>query len=358
MMRKIRQLLVLAALLPLAGVAGQPPIPAQRLPDLPRPISNNAATALATEDGVALFSFLGLESGKQWRDTSAAAFMLAAGASSWRELPDVPGGEGRLASSAAAVGGRIYVFGGYTVAADGSEISTPFVHAFDPRSGKYLARKPIPVPVDDTVALVSGNRFVYLVSGWHDNGNINLVQFYDTVDDRWSQATPYPGQPVFGHAGGIAGTTIVICDGVAIEVSETARRRFTPSAECYRGEIDGADRRRIEWFRLAPHPGAARYRMAATGVPGSGGWVVFAGGTDNPYNYDGIGYDGQPAEPDSDIFGYSIAARTWRRLGRLEVATMDHRALLAVDNRFVVVGGMRSGQRVSDTVLAFQVELP
>ena len=39
----------------------------------------------------------------------------------WREAAPVPGGVGRLAATAVAVGELAYVFGGYTVAEDGSE---------------------------------------------------------------------------------------------------------------------------------------------------------------------------------------------------------------------------------------------
>ncbi len=358
MMPNLPLSLLLAVLAPFAVVAGPDTVTTRPLPDLPRAISNNAVAALISDAGTTYFSFLGLETGKQWSDASAAAFALAPDASAWLELPEVPGGEGRLAASAVAVAGQVYIFGGYTVAEDGSEKSVPHVHAFDPGRGQYRARQPMPVPVDDSVAVAHRDRFIYLVSGWHDHGNVNLVQLYDTVTDSWSQATPYPGTPVFGHGGGVAGNTLVICDGVAIRVAKRERRRYASSTECYRGEIDLRDPRKIDWFRLAAHPGPGRYRMAATGVADDGGWVIFAGGSDNPYNYNGIGYDGRPADPLATVIGYSLARGEWRQLGRLDTATMDHRALVAARGRFAVIGGMRENQRVSATALTFQLELP
>jgi len=358
MIRIFWQFLLLAAFAPIAIAAEPGTVTTRPLPDLPRPISNNAVAAIASGAGVTLFSFLGLESGKRWSDTSSAAFALGPEAAAWVELPPVPGSEGRLAASAVAVAERVYIFGGYTVAEDGSEKSTPNVHAFDPDKRTYIAREPMPIPVDDSLAVVYGERLIYLVSGWHDHGNVNLVQLYDTVADSWSQATPYPGAPVFGHAGGIVGNTLVVCDGVAIHISATELRRYQSSAECYRGEIDPQDPRRIDWYGLASHPGVARYRMAAAGMSSDGGWVIFAGGSDNPYNYNGTGYDGRPANPVPTIFGYSLALREWRELGQLDKATMDHRALVVAGTGFVLIGGMRENQQVSASALSFGLVLP
>lgn len=81
--------------------------------------------------------------------------------------------------------GQVYIFGGYTVAADHSEHSIASVHRLDPADNTYTELTPMPVPVDDTLALVYRDRYVYLVSGWHETGNVNLVQLYDTETDIW-----------------------------------------------------------------------------------------------------------------------------------------------------------------------------
>ena len=51
------------------------------------------------------------------------------------------------------------------------------------------------MPVEDAVLLVYLDRYIYLVSGWHDLGNVNLVQVLDTANGTWQQATPWPGAP-------------------------------------------------------------------------------------------------------------------------------------------------------------------
>ena len=42
----------------------------------------------------------------------------------------------------------MFVFGGYTVAEDGSERSLPHVDVYDPRSGRWSRGAPMPIPVE------------------------------------------------------------------------------------------------------------------------------------------------------------------------------------------------------------------
>jgi hypothetical protein len=258
----------------------------------------------------------------------------------------VPGSGGRLAGTAVGLPDSVILFGGYTVAEDDSEVSVPRVQRLDLEARTWSELAPMPVPVDDSVSLRYGDRYVYLVSGWHDSGNVNLVQVYDLAEDRWFQATPWPGPPLFGHAGGIVDETLVVCDGVGIESRLRERRRFVAIAACYIGRIDPENPARIDWRRLPHHGGPPLYRMAATGSAARR-QVVFAGGSDNPYNYSGIGYNGEPSEPSDRVFAWDLDAEAWHELGRLAKPTMDHRGLLESDGGFVVVGGMGAGQAVS-----------
>jgi len=63
----------------------------------------------------------------------------------------------------------------------------------------------------------------------------------------------------------------------------------------------------INWTRLPQLPGKGLYRMAATGVP-TRNLVLFAGGSDNAYNYNGIGYNKIPSAPSQHVWAYDIAA--------------------------------------------------
>ena len=159
--------------------------PAQEPLQLPIAVANNAVAGLEIDGAPHVFSFSGLGVGKTHSDITSAAFSVDLRAGTVTRLADVPGGRGRLASIAVGLYDRIFIFGGYTVAEDGSEVSTPEVYAFNPFDGSYQRRADMPTPVDDTVAFAYANRYIYLVSGWHNDGNVTNVQVFDTWEDRW-----------------------------------------------------------------------------------------------------------------------------------------------------------------------------
>ncbi len=325
------------------------------LAPLPGPVTNNAVASVKAGRREYIVSFNGLGEGKAHSDALASTFVYDSRSKRWQEAAPVPGGVGRLASVAASAGKFVYVFGGYTVDADGAEVSTPWTHAFNPRTREFEERAAMPIPVDDAVAVTFADRFIYLISGWHDLGNVNLVQRYDTETDAWDQATPTPGPAVFGHAGGIVGNTVVYCDGVAIEAHDDRGRDFVAVPDCYLGIIGDEDGRRIDWRTVRYHPGLPRYRMAAAGIPAANG-VLFIGGSENPYNYDGIGYNGEPSEPSAGALLFDIDEQNWRVIDVEGSATMDHRGLAAFKGQWITVGGMLAEQRVSDRVVSYRLK--
>jgi hypothetical protein len=127
------------------------------------------------------------------------------------------------------------------------------------------------------------------------------------------------------------------------------------SDECFLGIIDEEDKRRIDWRRLEPHPGLPRYRMAAAGIDSLNA-VLFIGGSENPYNYDGIGYDGEPSEPAADALLLDLSTLSWRVLPLSAPPTMDHRGLVPFDDRWLIVGGMLASQEVTGQVVGYMVE--
>ena len=324
--------------------------------ELPEPVSNNAVAGVTIDGTHHFFSFMGLKPGKTYKDITLQSYHMKLNEQKWERIPPVPGQKGRLAGTAVGAGKYIYVFGGYTVAEDHSEKSIPDVDRYNPKTQKYKAMAPMPVPVDDAVSLLYKKRYIYLISGWHDIGNVDLVQVYDIEENRWFRATPYPGTPVFGHAGGIVNRTLIIADGVkkVWENKNKNKYSFKMSKETYKGVIDADDTSVIHWEEIPKHPGKARYRMAAAGSKRTG-MVVFAGGSETPYNYNGIGYNGQPSKPTRDIFAWNVAADRWQHIGQMQVATMDHRGLLEADEQFFILGGMQKKQQVSNEVIAFEL---
>ena len=85
--------------------------------------------------------------------------------------------------------------------------------------------------------------------------------------------------------------------------------------------------------------------------------IYFSGGTDNPYNYDGIGYDGRPSEPSPVTFAWSLRTSKWEVITEnTPDPTMDHRGLLVTPAGLVIIGGMEKGQQVTSRVTVIPKE--
>lgn len=321
---------------------------------LPHPVTNNAVAQVKVDNHWYLLSFSGLGANKDHQDVHNHLYVFDVTNNQWQRKSPVPIAQpinqltGRLASVATAINELAYVFGGYTVAKDHSEVSIPDVYAYDVIKDQYRALASMPVPVDDSIALVYENRYIYLISGWHNDGNVNLVQLYDSQTNQWQQASPFPGKAVFGQAGGIIGNKLLVCDGVRVDVHLNKRRSYEAEAACYRGEINPNNPSRISWFKVQHPTGISRYRMAATGLinpVSQAKEIIFVGGSHNPYNYNGIGYNGKPSEPSNEIWYYNLDTNNWK-ISKTETATMDHRGLLVIDAKLLTIGGMTKNQQV------------
>ncbi len=362
-MNKLTAILLL--LLPLVTSANTLLLP---LPNLPEPVTNNAIALATSEGDDYLFSFMGLSSSKDYQaiHNKAWMFKLSDPKAQWQTLPNVPHIEtlpGRLASIAIGVKDSVYIFGGYTVSKDHHEVSTSDNYRYALKDNTYTRIADMPVAVDDTAAFSYQDRYIYLFGGWHQHGNVNLVQVYDSQTNTWSQATPIPAPAVFGQAVAAVGQELVLCDGVTVQARENQARTFTASAVCLYGKIKADDHLKIDWQAL-PHyslssslqetskaqPPVAHYRMAATG-DSKNQRLIFMAGSDNPYNYNGIGYNGQPSEPSNKLYRFDLKNHSWLSTIEAEQKSMDHRGLILYQNNLLRVGGMLEQQRVSDAVL-------
>ena len=339
-MRFLRQLLIAIIFTSASYIAF-----AMQLPSLPEGVANNAVVQVSNQDGEYLISFMGLGPQKTYKDVHNKVWALKLGSQQWQQKSSVPSSlplKGRLASIAASIGDKAYIFGGYTVAEDHQEISSPDSFKYDVLTDTYQKIAPMPVAVDDSDALVYQQRYIYLISGWHNAGNVNLVQVYDSKTDTWLQGSPFLGTPVFGQAAAISGNTIVVCDGVIVKPNLLARRSYAPTAQCLKGVISKNSPATIDW-QLIKHPtGKGRYRMAATAV---GDNMYFIGGSHNPYNYNGIGYNKVPSQASNEIWIFNSKTNAWQLESSL-ARTMDHRGLLYWQKSLITIGGMNSQQQV------------
>lgn len=334
---------------------------AAHAPALPTPISNNAVASVIRPDGSwSVLSFMGITDPSDVSTITPAAYRLDSGARSWRRVQDVPldDGRARIGASAVTVRGSVYLIGGYSVLEDGTEVTEPRLFRYELEDDRYVELSPAPVEVDDTLAGVYADRYIVLVSGWHGPAHDNVpdVQVYDTTNDTWRSATPLPGRPLFGHAGGISGRTILVMDGVA-----RGAEGFEMSDAVYVGTIDPLDPTRIAWERLEPHPGEPTYRAAGATTSTNEGEIVVLGGSGRAYNISGTGYDGEACTPLEQVLVFDPQSRRTRRQGAPAGwrASMDHRGLAPIgDGRWMVVGGMHAPGAASDRAQIVRLNSP
>jgi hypothetical protein len=229
--------------------------------------------------------------------------------------------------------------GGFVVDKQGLELTVPDVNVYEPGARRWSRGKDIPVPVDSAVVGSARDHLVYLIGGRSANGPVNNVQIYDLEKDTWTQATPFPGTPAFGMSGGLAEDKIVIIDGA--KPGPNGGPRYVAADECWFGKIDRKDPAKIEWSKLPPHPGMARYGIASGGAGTRDRTIFFSGGTTTPHDYKGNPYDGNPSEVSSLTFAYDLRTNRWETVSENTTdPRADSRGLLETPIGPVILGGL------------------
>src|SRR5262245_25868752 len=340
-MRKML-LLIAALVLPIVCATAAD----EQLEPLPAATSNNAVVGLKVSGQYLVYSMTGMGAQKNWSAVTNAAYALNVKYNKWTAIKPVPG-SGRLGAVAVGVKEQIFLLGGYVPDSSGAQAIIPDVAIYEPLALRWYRGAELPVAVRDAVAGEYKDRYIYVVGGFTKTGPTNQVQLYDTLTDKWSAATASPGTAVFGHAGGIVNDSIVYIGGA---VKTSGKPAFAISDEAWIGKIDHKDPKKIEWSKLPQPPSTARYRIGG-GASDKDQRVYFAGGTNKVYEFDGIGLDGQPAEPSAVTFAYNLKTNAWETLSEKSAhATMDHHALAVTSDDLIVVGGMAAGQKVVGTV--------
>lgn len=348
---------MIGLLLPAAALAqthGAAPTNAEwrRLPAYPIPITNNAVASLCN-DGCTIYSFMGMTDPKSPASVTAKSYRLREGAGEkWQRIKPAPllDGRAKIAASAIACGGSVYLIGGYTVH-HGEEVTEKRFFRYDAQADDYMELAPVPIEVDDTVVACHQEKRIYLISGWHGptHKNTSVVQVYDIAENEWKQATPIPAEGRFGHVGGIAGDQLLTIDGCLDS------KGFPLKSDMFVGTISPGDPTEITWKQLARRDDAPPvYRAAGGSGPSLGGWILVSGGTANAYNFNGTGYDGEPSMPVGTTYavrakdGAFLEVRPARE--KRIPGTMDHRGLVRFGELWVTVGGMTGPGRATRAV--------
>ncbi|MEO1261514.1 MAG: T9SS type A sorting domain-containing protein [Bacteroidota bacterium] len=323
------------------------------LSSMPEKVSNNAVIAAEVNGKPYVYSFCGIDSTKTWSGIHLKAWRYDVEADQWESLPDVPDPNGgKIAASANLVNGKIYLVGGYHVAANLSETSSDKVHVFDPSTNSWLPdAAPIPVAIDDQVQAVWRDSLIFVVTGWSNTTNVADVQVFNPATNEWSAGTSVPNQndyKVFGGAGVVIDDTIYYAGGARFGINFPATTVFR------KGIINPDNPLEIEWSKetLATARG---YRMAAVVHDRKGVWL---GGSDVTYNFNGIAYNGSGGVSPLDritVFDPSINS-LFQNFGRMP-AVMDLRGAAQVnENEVIIAGGMALGQQVTNQVWSIQLD--
>jgi hypothetical protein len=339
-----------------------------RLPDLPAPVANNAVTSVLHDEGTTtIYSFMGITNPNSTATITSAAYkIIIPSDDAWTRIADVPQwkGHARIAANALTIAGRVYLLGGYTVNSDHTETTDPRLLRYEQDTDSWIELSRPPVEVDDTVALVYHDRYIILCSGWHGPSlnNTLAVQVYDTTADTWTRLNDMPGPAtgLFGHAGGISADTILIADGT------TTNGGYHISDKVLLGQITTNEQGtpiNIQWNTAPGHPGKPMYRAAGASIDAGDGIIMLVGGTDNPYNIDGNGYDGNPSHPNAQVLFYINSAQEWVVVPSAgdHTQTMDHRALVPIGNdgaSWAIVGGMTSPGEATSRAQLLRITLP
>jgi N-acetylneuraminic acid mutarotase len=164
----------------------------------------------------------------------------------WVALPSLP--DPRQEIGVAELQGKIYVVGGLP--------STTRVQEYDPATGTWRFRAPLPASVDHPAAASAGGR-LYILGGYVNGADVATVYSYDPAADQWTSKAPMPtarGAP----AAAVIGGKIYVVGG------SSATQR----------DLEAFDPEMNSWSRLAPMP-TGRNHLAAGAIQGK---LYVAGG--------------------------------------------------------------------------------
>lgn len=319
-----------------------------KIPPIPAAVTDNAVVTL--RNGLDVYSIMGIGPKRTWDDVTSNVWILHIPSGKWIAGRPVPGVAGRLGASAVSAKDKIYLFGGFTIDGQGNQFTVPDMNMFFAKDQRWYRGEDIPIAVDQAVIGLHHDRYVYLIGGRAKNGPANNVQVYDIKTSKWKEATPFPGTPVYGHAGGLGDDTIVFIDG-AKKNPGGADPAYVPSDECWMGKIDKADPYKITWSRLPPHPGPARFGIVA-GAREKDRRILFSGGSPTVHNYKGLDAAGKPVEFIPVTFAYDVRANRWELLNdETKDAHSDSRGIVFTPIGPLVVGGLGRDNSVSSRVL-------
>ena len=171
---------------------------------------------------------------------------------------------------AVAVGNKIYVIGGHNSV---NKILNK-VQIYNPLNDTWTQGATIPQPEKADFGIGVYNNLIYTVGG--DSGvnaggvPTNKVRVYNTNNNTWNEATPFPYS--------VAKCAVGIERNIILVVGGTNRSTFISYDSVYRGIINTSNPLEIEWANIGFYPLGAMVRSSVAKIHSG---LIFVGGDSN-----------------------------------------------------------------------------
>ncbi len=191
--------------------------------------------------------------------------------------------------AAAEVGGVLYLMGGF----EGSsfEFATNRVWAYHPTSGQWRQRAPMPTQ-RGALAVAVYDKKIYAVGGFRDGHSISDFAVYDVAQNRWSSLPPMPTRR--DHLAAVAAPDIIAISGRKDGINLSEVERYNPDQKL--------------WSTVASIP-TPRSGFAAVNI---GGQIYTFGGEGNVHRRDGMIYETEIYDPVKDRWRVDVVMKTPR----------------------------------------------
>lgn len=349
--------LLFLCLLPFFQNIHAQPIFWEEVAPMPERVSNNAVTA-ATVNGIPYaFSFSGIDSTKECGHTHLRSFRYNTATDIWETIAPMPVDlDGVIAAAANTIKNKIYITGGYHIPSGCGEESSSTINIYDPETNEYLPNgADIPTAIDDHVQGVWRDSLLYVITGWSNTTNVTNVQIYNPSTDTWTVGTPVPNTndwKVFGGSGEIVGDTIYYIGGASPFCS--VNNCFPPTTFLRRGIINPDNPAEITW-EGSQNAAAQGYRMGASTYQNN---VIWMGGSDLTFNFDGIDYNGTGGvAPNERLTLINTNADFLYQIEEQLPPIMDLRGVAKIsENEYIIAGGMNENQQVVNSTFKITIE--
>lgn len=232
---------------------------------------------------------------------------------SWRSVAPLPLALWR--TSAAALDGKLYTFGGYRATAGFPFNPTERVFAYDPEADAWSEKAPLPAARGATTAVALAGKIHVL--GGASNRALSVHDVYDPANDRWESAPPLP-TPRSGLTASALGGRIYVAGGYQLQggvVGQKVLEAYNPTTQT--------------WKRLADMPDA-RFGIASATL--NGNLYVFGG---------------QPTNAASRSLVYDPVQDQWRELADMPTG-LTMAGVAAANGALYVIGGGPSNLGTKD----------